>query len=217
MLQTVGLSLGLLFHAPVALRTTAARVHLPRWGSSPLLLDWPWARGDGGSSSEIGKFARHADLQPGCAPLGVVVAGLGDDELEEVAACIEDVWQGAPGEAPLSHVPIAVLAESDLRLRLRDILAELPSRDSVLPDRPAAPRVPLVLLSGFNTVQTSATVRAVRALELRGGLDAQQRPMFAVAVPNALSKTLRVLIDELEGDHRENAPPTSTDGLDHTA
>lgn len=159
---------------------------------------------DGGSKDESGKFLRHSDLQPGCAPFGVVVAGLVEDELEEVAACIEGVWQGAAGE-PLSHVPIAVLAESDLRLRLRDILADLPARDSVLPDRPASARVPLILLSGFNTVQASATVRAVRALELRG-------VAFAVAVPKALSKTLRVLIDELEGDHLANAAPTLLDG-----
>jgi len=176
-----------------------------------MLFEWPWAVGrDGGTKDESGKFLRHSNLQPGCAPLGVVVVGLVEDELEEVAACIEGVWQGAAGE-PLLHVPIAVLAESDLRLRLRDILADLPARDSVLPDRPASARVPLILLSGFNTVQTSATVRAVRALELRGE-DATQRPMFAVAVPKALSKTLRVLIDELEGDHLANAAPTLLDG-----
>ena len=203
-------SLGLLLHAPLSLpRTAAVRVH--RSGAPPMLFEWPWAVGrDGGSKDESGKFLRHSSLQPGCAPLGVVVAGLVEDELEEVAACIEGVWQGAAGE-PLLHVPIAVLAESDLRLRLRDILADLPARDSVLPDRPASARVPLILLSGFNTVQTSATVRAVRALELRGE-DATQRPMFAVAVPKALSKTLRVLIDELEGDHLANAAPTLLDG-----
>ena len=69
----------------------------------------------------------------------------------------------------------------------------------------------LVLLSGFSTTQTSATVRALRALDLRGGEDGAQKPMFAVVVPNALTKTLRVLIDEIDGDHRANseAAPTS--------
>lgn len=211
MLAFLSVSLGLLLHAPLSLpRLALVRVHGSRSGAPPTLFEWPWAMGsDGGSKDESGKFLRHSDLQPGCAPLGVVVAGLVEDELEEVAACIEGVWQGAAGE-PLSHVPIAVLAESDLRLRLRDILADLPARDSVLPDRPASARVPLILLSGFNTVQASATVRAVRALELRGE-DATQL-MFAVAVPKALSKTLRVLIDELEGDHLANAAPTLLDG-----
>merc|ERR1712224_387212 len=100
--------------------------------------------------------------------------------------------------------PIAALAADDLQLRLRDVLATIKARDSVLPDKPASPRVPLVMFSGFNTVQTSATVRAVRALNLRGGLDDQQRLMLAVVVPNAMNKTLHVLIGELEGDHREN-------------
>ena len=106
-----------------------------------------------------------------------------------------------------------VVAKEDLRLKLRDILAGLQARDSVLPDRPALPRVPLVLLSGFNTVQTSATVRALRSLNLRGGVDQSTSPMFAVAVPKALDKTLRVLIEEIEGDHLElkasQPPPTS--------
>ena len=62
----------------------------------------------------------------------------------------------------------------------------------------------LVMLSGFSTVATSATVRAVRAAGLTGGRDAKQRPMFAVAVPRALDKSLRVLLEELEGDHVAN-------------
>ena len=30
------------------------------------------------------------------------------------------------------------------------------------------------------------------------------RPMFAAVVPNALDKSLRILVDELEGDHAAN-------------
>jgi hypothetical protein len=173
---------------------------------TPLMVDWPWSTGSGGGDTSEGKFVRHNELAPGCAPLGIVTAGLGEDELEALAETIEGIWQGADVDGPVQHVPIAVLADVDLRLRLRDVLATLSARDSVLPDRLASPRVPLVLLSGFNTVQTSATVRAVRALDLRGGLDNRQKPMLAVAVPNALDKTLRILIEELEGDQRENAP-----------
>ena len=76
-------------------------------------------------------------------------------------------------------------------------------RDSQLPDRPAQPRVPLVLLSGFSTTATSATVRALRNLGLSGGSD-DKAPMFAVAVPNALNKPLSVLIDEIQGDALAN-------------
>ena len=37
------------------------------------------------------------------------------------------------------------------------------------------------------------------------GNEGGSKPMFAVAVPNALEKPLRVLYDELEGDHVANA------------
>ena len=152
---------------------------------------------------EAGKFSRHLDLEPGGFPLGVLVAGLGDDALEAAAAAIEAVWSGAEGE-PLKHVPIVALAEGDLGrgVTLRSLLAALGERDSVLPDKAARVTVPLVLLSGFSTVQTSLAVRRLRALGLVGGASGREPPMFAVAVPNSLDKSLRMLCEEIEGDHR---------------
>ena len=173
--------------------------------TSTMLFDnvqWPWDR-EPAASDEAGKFMRHNELQPGGAPLGLVCAGFDEDALEALAMAVEDVLSDAEGQ-PTAHVPIAVLGRSDLRLRLRDILAQLDARDSVLPEQPSTPRAPLVLLSGFSTVATSATVRAVRALGLTGGATGDARPMFAVAVPNALDKSLRVLIEEIEGDHLAN-------------
>lgn len=162
---------------------------------------WPWE--DGEASDEAGKFVRHSELSPGAAPLGAVVCGFDDDSLEALGEAIEGVYDNADGE-PIAHVPIAVLAQGDLRLPLRRILSELNNRDSILPDRPLQPNVPLVLLSGFSTVAVSSTVRSLRALELRGG-KGQSKPMFAVVVPNALDKSLKVLIDEIEGDHLMNS------------
>jgi len=165
------------------------------------MVDWPeWPWSSKGDNEESGKFVRHTELQPGCAPLGVLTVGLREDDLEVLADAVESVWDGMD-----AHIPIAVLAQTDVRRQLRDILAKLDRVDSVIPDRPCTPRVPLVLLSGFSTTQTSATIRALRACSLRGGESGQESPMFAVVVPNALSKTLRVLLDELDGDHRENA------------
>uniref|UniRef100_A0A7S0Q258 Uncharacterized protein n=1 Tax=Coccolithus braarudii TaxID=221442 RepID=A0A7S0Q258_9EUKA len=157
--------------------------------------------------ADSGKFMRHKDLAPGCAPLGIVCAGLTDDQLEAVANAVESVWSGADaeGEEQIQHVPIAALGQADLRpwVKLRDVLAELEQRDSVLPDRGAQVRIPLILLSGFNTVQTSLTVRILSALNLIGGTFST-RPMFAAAVPRSLDKSLRLLCDELEGDHVAN-------------
>ena len=167
---------------------------------------WPWEDRQASEDDERGKFVRHSELEPGCAPLGVVTAGLADDELEALAEAIEGVYEGPDGQ--FAHVPIAVLSKSDLRLRLRDVLAQLSARDSVIPERPAQPKVPLVLLSGFSTTATSATVRAVRGLGLTGGSE-QRQPMFAVAVPNALDKSFGLLLEEIEGDHLANtaSPP----------
>ena len=89
-------------------------------------------------------------------------------------------------------------------------------------------RTPLVLLSGFSPVQTSLAVRKIRALGLQSRAQAPEPAgfrwpwereaddteatastfrslMFAAVVPKALDKPLRVLCDELEGDHAENA------------
>jgi len=149
-----------------------------------------------------GQFVRHKDLSPGCSPLGVVCAGLDEDQLEALAAAVEDTWATPDGS---THVPIVALSAFDFLpwVKLRDVLTNLEERDAVLPSQPARVRYPLVLLSGFSTVQTSATVKAVSALGLRGGQD-EMRPMFAVAVPKSLDKRLGVLCEELESDHYEN-------------
>ena len=116
------------------------------------------------AADDEGKFVRHSELNPGCAPLGVLLAGFGEDELEAIAMSIEEVFSGPDGA--ITHVPIVPLAAGDTRVRLRDVLATLAERDSVLPDSPLRLQAPLVMLSGFNTVQTSAAVRAVGALGL---------------------------------------------------
>ena len=97
---------------------------------------WPWE--DGEASDEAGKFVRHSELSPGAAPLGAVVCGFDDDSLEALGEAIEGVYDNADGE-PIAHVPIAVLAQGDLRLPLRRILSELNNRDSILPDSPCSP------------------------------------------------------------------------------
>ena len=170
---------------------------------------WPWDKQQQQQpDEERGKFVQHKDLEPGCAPLGVVTAGLSEDALEVLAETIESVYEGPDGV--FAHVPIAVLSKADWSRTMREVLSDLSERDSVLPERPLQPRVPLVLLSGFSTTATSVTVRSIRALGLTGGSDDVQ-PMFAVAVPNALDKSFGLLIDEIEGDHRAltsgSAPP----------
>ena len=174
---------------------------------SQISMGWPWESKAPEQAGEAGQFMRHSDLEPGCAPLGVVCAGFDEDRLELLAQTIEDVFQGPDG---VKHVPIAVVGKADLKLRLRDILAGLSERDSVLPDRPAEAAVPLVMFSGFSTTATSAAVRAIRSTGLTGG-SFDRPPMMAVAVPKALDKSLSRLLEEIEGDHLANsAPPASS-------
>ena len=174
---------------------------------------------------------RHNELSPGCAPLGVLCGGFSEDVLEDIADAVESVFKGPDEEGDMqvaAHIPIVPLAQGDMRLRLRDVLARLAERDSVLPADPIRLRTPLVLLSGFSPVQTSLAVRKIRALGLQSRAQAPEPAgfrwpwereaddteatastfrslMFAAVVPKALDKPLRVLCDELEGDHAENA------------
>ena len=45
------------------------------------------------------------------------------------------------------HIPIVPLAQGDMRVKLRDVLAQLNERDSVVPAEPMRLRTPLVLVS----------------------------------------------------------------------
>ena len=187
------------YHAHIAL--PRCRRHAPPALNLFEGAKWPWDQ-QTATGSEAGQFLRHSQLNPGGAPLGVLCAGFDEDALEAIGMAVEAVYRDADG-GQMQQVPIAVVSADDLRLPLKRVLAELDARDSVLPDVPARPRVPLVMLSGFSTVATSATVRAIRSLGLTGGED-DSTPMFAVAVPNALDKSLKVLIDEISGDHLAN-------------
>ena len=171
------------------------------------------------SHPEPGKFVRHNELSPGCGPLGVLCGGFQEEQLEVIAEALESVFDSPDGQ--VAQVPIVALAQSDMRLRLRDVLAKLSERDSVLPDQPMRLRTPLVLLSGFSPVQTSLAVRQIRSLGLQGRSQPERfrwpwesddaddagwvAPMFAAAVPKALDKPLSVLCEELEGDQQANA------------
>lgn len=174
----------------------------PASTSVSMLFDWLGPRKPD-AEEDAAKFVRHAELKPGGAPLGMLCAGFAEDQLESLAHVLERVWTGPDGS--IEHVPIVPLSELDLRVSLRAVLTELEARDSVLPQTPARVRVPLVLMCGFSTVQTSATVAAIRQIGLSGGCDEPERPMFAVVVPNALEKRLGALCQELEGDHFANA------------
>ena len=55
-----------------------------------------------GSAPEGGQFVRHSELAPGCAPLGVLVAGFDEDQLEAIAGVLESA-RPAPAHLPLEE------------------------------------------------------------------------------------------------------------------
>ena len=222
-----------LLHSHVAARATIFASESPEFGKfgacSPALKHT--RRCTRAPTQPVLMAVPHNELSPGCAPLGVLCGGLSEDALEDIADAVESVFENPDEEGNMHapHIPIVPLAQGDMRLRLRDVLAQLSERDSVVPSEPMLLRTPLILISGFSPVQTSLAVRRIRSLGLLPGdlqpeksgmrwpwakedsRDAEPRlvaPMFAAAVPKSLDKPMRALCDELEGDHAENALKT---------
>jgi len=163
---------------------------------------------------EAGKFVRQGRLdglgQKAFGPMGLVVGGFGEDELEVLAETVDGfLWTELCGPPPV--VPIAVLTKEDLaqETTLSSVLTELKERDGVLPDAQPDLKTPLVLFSGFLPLQVSGLSKAIVGSGIRGGMPGKEvPPMCAIAVPNAMDKTLLQLCDEIEGDHLANAPGT---------
>eukprot|EP00434_Breviolum_minutum_P007456 symbB.v1.2.006578.t1/scaffold387.1/size215482/1 len=89
---------------------------------------------EGGKFYQLGGNSASEDLVPAAfGPLGVVVGGWTDDELETlVAPLLEDTF----AEGVLSNavtVPVRVLDQADMDRTLEEVLESLPQMDSVLP------------------------------------------------------------------------------------
>ena len=103
------------------------------------------------SSKETpGMFVRQGSLENAGAafgPVGIVCAGLGDEELEVLAERVEQVLGGPDGQT--GNIPIVVLGKEEMndRTTLADILSQMDERDSILPDEPLRLKMPLIVLS----------------------------------------------------------------------
>jgi len=158
-----------------------------------------------------GKFVQQSNLD-GVAgafgPPGIIIGGLGEDELELLGDAVERTLMGPDG-TPVVHVPFLVLSLEEVAegTRLKDLLQVMSERDCVIPERSPSLSVPLVLMSGLTPVQVSGCVKAIIASGIKGGiLGLEATPMCAIAVPKAMDKTMGQLIEELCGDHMANAP-----------
>mmetsp|Transcript_17361 Transcript_17361/g.54918 ORF Transcript_17361/g.54918 Transcript_17361/m.54918 type:complete len:124 (-) Transcript_17361:138-509(-) len=106
----------------------------------------------------------------------------------------------------VAHVPVRVLAQSDLDRSLAEVLETIHSMDAVMPeegDDAQLPR-PFLLFSGWPPDKMLYAVRKFRDMvALR---QVQQEPMAAMAVPRAVGKAVRQLVDEIHEDFKENNP-----------
>ncbi|CAK9095724.1 unnamed protein product [Durusdinium trenchii] len=134
---------------------------------------------EGDASSEL--------VPAGFGPLGVVVGGWSDEELETlVGPLLEDAF----AEGAASTVPVRVLAKADMDCTLEEVLASLPEMDAVLPDHGSEAPVarPVCVFSGWPPEKMLMAVRRLRQVE---------KPcMAAMAVPRAMQKKMKQLLEE---------------------
>lgn len=144
----------------------------------------------GGKFYQLDGAAAAKDLVPAAfGPLGVVVAGWTEDELETlVAPLLEDSFAGGDGSAAM--VPVRVLDKADMKQTLQEVLESLQEMDSVLPragDEAVVAR-PMVIFSGWPPERMLAAVR-----QLRNHPQVQRSAMSAMAVPRAMGKQMKQL------------------------
>jgi len=179
-----------------------------------------------GGTDDVGKFYQlggdeaNPEVVPGgFGPFGVIVGGWSDDELEYlVGPSLEQAVGETPGAA---HVPIRVLARSDMNKPLGEVLDSIAGMDSVMPAEGDDARLsrPLLLFSGWPPERMIQAVRKFRNMvALR---QVEREPLAAMAVPRAVRKPMRYgyfrpqqvvqeffhqqqLVDEIEGDFDAN-------------
>lgn len=177
------------------------------------------ANGDGKFYQLGGPSANPDVVPPVFGVFGVVVAGWSDDELEYVVAPVLDAAASkrsaganpAEGAADVVaygstsiEVPVRVLAKNDLERTMEEVIASFADEDAVLPPEGSEVRVgrPLLLFSGWEPEPMLAAVREFRRLASLRRL--RSEPMVAMAVPRAARKSMRQLIEEIEGDFETN-------------
>ena len=143
--------------------------------------------GDGTNFIKMGSAADEAAFGP---PV-VLLAGLSRAQAATAAEAIRGVWPGAVAPVRRSLLGLSVEAALDQCAAWGAAAAEAADDEAELAD---VARLPVLVFSG---VPLDALRRAMRAYAAAG----LPRPAFAKAVPNAMQKELRQLLDEIVGDH----------------
>ncbi|KAJ1638267.1 hypothetical protein T492DRAFT_946108 [Pavlovales sp. CCMP2436] len=154
---------------------------------------------DDDGDGDGGKFARFgsSELAPECfGPPGCLCAGFTEEQL----GIVGDAVDAHPGAA---HVPIVVLAQTEMGQPLRKALEDMDSRDCVIPASPARVEAPLILFSGLEQARLHGIVATLVQARRAGSLPRDLA--FALAVPRALDKRVAQIYEEVVDDQRANA------------
>lgn len=161
---------------------------------------------------QLGGAAANPEVVPaGFGPFGVIVGGWTDDELEYVVGpTLEEAHRQRVASAAMSvdsdflFVPVRVLSQGDLDRPLGEVLETIQSMDGVMPELGDDARLkrPLLIFSGWLPEKMLDAVRKFRNMvALR---QVSNAPMAAMAVPRAVNKLVRQLVEEIDSDFEAN-------------
>ena len=155
-----------------------------------------------------GKFVPLETLQQSAFPVSVIVAQ-GDEKLSMTALeTLDDILFAATGN---SEVPVVILADESRGLTLRKLLTsnELQRRDHVIPkgEGVVAPGPSCLIFSGLARESCRAAMQGIKEWNPPStGKVFPSAIAFAVVVPAALDKPFSQLVQEIQGDYKENLP-----------
>ena len=141
------------------------------------------------SDEESEKFVPMEDLEA-FGPLGILVSGV---DVSQVKA-LKVVVRQAQIERP---VPILVLEGSDQDRKMGDVLMEMDERDGQMPSMLWQTPRPTIIFSGFRADEVRQAIYYLGEAPLPPAA-------MAMAVPRGMDKSMRVLVQEIQGDFEEN-------------
>lgn len=159
-----------------------------------------------------GKFVPMETLaQQAPVPVAAIVIQ-GDDRLSMSAfETLDDILFAATG----FEIPVVILADESRGLTLRSLLTatELQRRDHVIPkgEGVIAPGPTCLIFSGLERESCRAAIQGIKSWNPpSSGKVFPSAIAFAVVVPAALDKPFSQLVQEIQGDYKENSPATNT-------
>ena len=141
-------------------------------------------------------------------PKGIIVGGLYENQLEILDFALDNIDSIDKDDeddnissvtatpAPV-NIPVIVLADTDTKKTLKELLENRYERDHVLPNKPISVSRPFTLFSGFSM----DFIKKFIFLLVNNNIE---KPAVAITVPNNLDKEMKILMDEIINDFELN-------------